>query len=277
MEVLKYCVVVYFSIQVLASRDFGTSHSFKSHHRFLSSAPSLVKPPVLSMPLRFLPCVTLTLFQVIFVQALFDSRAQQQRRSVYNAPAAEDVFTPMSFEPPPATIPARNDHPQLPIGVGQEGPLQTNRFYANFFANAQDNRTWTHLYSVWWPKNNVTQGRGLSISHTEREDFIYGPGDPVESFEDTFFRQSLALSAKELGNGTVLTTDSLTAESVDVNLAPSRSSQPLISFPLVQGMAFVTGICNGASVLIQTQKRFPTSLSSVPSSKAQPQLYMDGA
>lgn len=50
--------------------------------------------------------------------------------------------------------------------------------------------------------------------------------------------------------------DSLTSESVNVNLAPSRSAQPLISFPLVQGMAFVTGIYNGASVLVQTQQQF---------------------
>lgn len=208
------------------------------------------------MPLKFLPCATVILLQVMFVQALFDGRAQQQPHSVYNSPAAEDVFTPMSFDPPPATIPSRNDHPQLPVGVAQEGPLQTNKFYANFFANAQDNRTWTHPYSVWWPKNNISQGRGLSISHTDREDLIYGPGDPAESFEDTFYRQSLALSAKELGNDTVLTTDSLTAESVNVNLAPSRLVQPLLSFPLVQGMAFVTGIYNRASVLVQTQQQF---------------------
>lgn len=162
----------------------------------------------------------------------------------------------MSYNPPPANIRSRNDHPQLPVGVAQEGPLQTNKFYANFLANDQDNRTWTHPYSVWWPKNNASQGHGLSISHTDREDFIYGPGDPVESFEDTFFRQSLGLAAKELGNGTVLTTDSLTAESVNVNLAPSRSAQPLVSFPLVQGMGFVTGIYHGASVLIQTQQQF---------------------
>ncbi|POS70283.1 glycosyl hydrolase family 81 [Diaporthe helianthi] len=192
----------------------------------------------------------------MFVQALFDSHGHQHPRAAQDAPVAADIFTPMSFDSPPATIPSRDDHPQLPVGVVQEGPLQTNKFYASFFANAQDNRTWVHPYSVWWPKRNVLQGRGLSISHTDREDFIYGPGDPVESFDDTFFRQSLSLSAKELGNGTVLTIDNLTAESVNVNLAPSRSAQPLISFPLVQGMAFMTGIYNGASVLVQSQRRF---------------------
>ncbi|KAJ4388245.1 hypothetical protein N0V93_008852 [Gnomoniopsis smithogilvyi] len=96
----------------------------------------------------------------------------------------------------------------------------------------------------------------VEFSHTDREDFIYGPGDPVESFEDTFFLQSISLSARELGNGTVLTTDSLTASSVNVNLAPNRGAEPLITFPLVQGMGFVTGIYKHASVFLQSEVGF---------------------
>lgn len=99
------------------------------------------------------------------------------------------------------------------------------------------------------------------VSHTDRKDFIYGPGDPVESFEDTSFRQSIALSAVELRENTVLTTDSLTAFSVNVNLSPSQNASSLITFPLVQGMGFVTGIYGGATVLLQTQLQFPTNAS----------------
>ncbi|PNP85049.1 hypothetical protein FNYG_01574 [Fusarium nygamai] len=145
----------------------------------------------------------------------------------------------------------------MPVGVeNKSNPIQTNKFYANFFANNQDNATWTHPYSVWWSSDPVKQGHGLSISHTDRRDFIYGPGHPVKSFEDPAFRQSIALSARELQNGTALTTDSLTAFSANVNLAPRRGAKPLISFPLVQGMAFVTGVYSKATVVIQSQKRF---------------------
>lgn len=80
----------------------------------------------------------------------------------------------------------------------------------------------------------------------------------MESFEDTSFRQSIALSAVELGEQTSLTTDSLTASSVNVNLTPSENASTLITFPLVQGMGFVTGIYQRASVLIQTQLEFMT-------------------
>lgn len=76
--------------------------------------------------------------------------------------AIDNVFQPMSFDRPPANMPTRDDHPQMPVGVKQDTPLQTNKFYANFFAGDQNNRTWTHPYSVWWPKLNYTQGRGLS-------------------------------------------------------------------------------------------------------------------
>ncbi|KAF5983798.1 glycosyl hydrolase family 81 [Fusarium coicis] len=149
------------------------------------------------------------------------------------------------------------DHPQKPVGVdNKNNPIQTNKFYANFFANNQDNATWTHPYSVWWSDDTVKQGHGLSISHTDQRDFIYGHGNPVKSFEDPAFGQSIALSARELQNGTVLTTDSLTAFSANVNIAPKRGVKPLISFPLVQGMAFVTGVYSKATVVVQSQKRF---------------------
>ncbi|KAK1573664.1 family 81 glycosyl hydrolase [Colletotrichum navitas] len=169
---------------------------------------------------------------------------------------SEDVFVRISHDRP-ILVPTRNDHPQMPVGVvNDDDPIQTNKFYANFFAGNQDNATWTHPYSVWWSNDTVKHGHGLSVSHTDRSDFVYGPGTPAKSFEEPFFQQSIALSAQELQNGTVLTTDKLTAFSVNVNLAPAKSAKPVISFPLVQGMAFVTGVYSHATVLIQSQKQF---------------------
>lgn len=178
-----------------------------------------------------------------------------------------DVFGVLSHSKP-INVPFREDHPQKPVGVRQRGPLQTNKFYANFFANRQDNATWTHPYSVWWSNDTAKQGHGLSVSHTDRSQFIYGPGNPVQSFQDPLFRQAVALSAQELQNGTVLTTDGLTAFSVNVHLAPNKRAKPVISFPLVQGMAFVTGVYRSARVLIQSQSGF-VGVQSIP-------VYPDG-
>ncbi|KAK0376064.1 glycosyl hydrolase family 81 [Colletotrichum limetticola] len=194
----------------------------------------------------------------------FHSHSEMRRSFIHNARAdgeaarggSDNVFVKISHDRP-ILVPSRADHPQKPVGVdNNDNPIQTNKFYANFFANNQDNATWTHPYSVWWSNDTVKQGHGLSISHTDRRNFIYGPGEPVQSFEDPFFDQSIALSARKLQNGTVLTTDTLTAFSANVNLATRKGAKPIVSFPVVQGMAFVTGVYNDATVLIQSQKHF---------------------
>ncbi|KAK2058727.1 family 81 glycosyl hydrolase [Colletotrichum caudatum] len=168
-----------------------------------------------------------------------------------------DVFVPISHDRP-ILVPTRGDHPQTPVGVrnDDDGPIQTNKFYANFFAGGQNSAAWTHPYSVWWSRDAVEHGRGLSVAHADRGGFVYGPGDPAKSFEEPPLQQSVALSARELRNGTALTTDTLTAFAVNVNLAPAKGARPVVSFPLVQGMAFVTGVYSNATVLVQSQKRF---------------------
>lgn len=66
------------------------------------------------------------------------------------------------------------------------------------------------------------------------------------------------MSAVELGSTTNLTTDTLKGFSANANLVPSPGAQPLISFPLVQGMGFVTALYNGATVLLQSGVFFKT-------------------
>lgn len=115
------------------------------------------------MMTRSLLYVVLIISQAISARSFsIDHSRPWQRRSNHGALTVEDVFEPMSYDRPPAPISTRDDHPQPPVGVNQQGPLQTNKFYASFFANNQDNRTWTYPYSVWWPRKNTSQGRGLS-------------------------------------------------------------------------------------------------------------------
>ena len=66
----------------------------------------------------------------------------------------------------------------------------------------------------------------------------------------------MILSASELESSTVLTMDTLQAFSANAHLSASSGANPLITFPLVQGMGFVTGIYNGATPLIQTSVFF---------------------
>jgi endo-1,3(4)-beta-glucanase len=66
----------------------------------------------------------------------------------------------------------------------------------------------------------------------------------------------MILSASELGNNTILTTDTLLGFSANVNLAVGPGAVPAITFPLVQGMAFVTGVYTNSTPLIQTGLSF---------------------
>lgn len=62
----------------------------------------------------------------------------------------------------------------------------------------------------------------------------------------------MALSATELGESSTLSVSNPQAFSADVILAPQRGSQSRITFPVLQGMGFVTGIYRNLQPLIQT-------------------------
>ncbi|KAE9975115.1 hypothetical protein BLS_002750 [Venturia inaequalis] len=68
--------------------------------------------------------------------------------------------------------------------------------------------------------------------------------------------QSILLSAVELGDKTVLTSDSLQSFSLNANLSPHQGANPIVTFPLLQGMGFVTGVYKDCTPLIQSSVFF---------------------
>jgi endo-1,3(4)-beta-glucanase len=125
--------------------------------------------------------------------------------------------------------------------------------------------TWTHPYSVSWSKGGgAAQSWGLSISHVDANQRVFGPqsaaisGSPNTYFVNPLGIQSIILSAAELGPSTVLTTDTLQAFSVNVNLQPQPESAGRITFPLVQGMGFVTALYSGLQPALHSGVFFRT-------------------
>ena len=102
----------------------------------------------------------------------------------------------------------------------------------------------------------------MAVSHIDANQRADGPqnnvlpGAPIQYFINPVGIQSIVLSAVELGPSTVLTTDSLEAFSVNANLLPQASSSSSIKFPLVQGMAFVTGVYDNLMPAIQSSVFF---------------------
>ena len=78
------------------------------------------------------------------------------------------------------------------------------------------------------------------------------PGNPMRFFFCAVGIQSIILSAAELGPKTSLTTDTLTAFSINVNLRSPRSGQGKITFPLLQGIGFITALYTNVTPTLQT-------------------------
>lgn len=173
--------------------------------------------------------------------------------------ASQDLFVPVEMDAPPPQIPTRGTHPVAKQGFTQTAPVQTNKFYANLYLGNRNQGSWTHPYSVGWSKGGGNCASwGLFVSHTSRSQLNYGPGNPASYFISPVGIHSMVISAVELGNSTSMTLDSLRAFSVNMNLASAPGSSPRITFPLVQGMGFVTGVYNVATPVLNSDVFFKT-------------------
>ncbi|ORY62572.1 family 81 glycosyl hydrolase [Pseudomassariella vexata] len=182
------------------------------------------------------------------------------------AQAAEspNIFgAPIATNAPAAIFEVREDHPVPRLGITGTGPHQTNKFYANFYLGNQNAPTYVHPYSVAWAKGQgAASSWGLSISHIEAKQRVYGQAAPNTGAAKFYLNpvgiQSICLSAVELGPQAALTLDNMHAQSVNVNLLAVTKGKALVTFPLVQGMGFVTGIYHGSTPAIHTGVFFRT-------------------
>lgn len=187
---------------------------------------------------------------------------------------AEDLFEPVALGPPPNNIPYVPGHPVPRQGIyDKDGPIQTNKFYFNFFLGSQGFPAFITPYSLFWSKGGGNaQSWGLAVSHVDDEQKVYGPNDdkipgsPASYFINPLGIQSIILSAAEIGPSTVLTTDSLEHMSGTVNLSPALGQPPKVRVPMAQGMAFVTAIYDSAQPEVQTGV-FYRSVISLPQPK----------
>lgn len=98
----------------------------------------------------------------------------------------------------------------------------------------------------------------MSISHLEPSVLAFGPknhkipGDPVEYYINPVGLQHIVLSASELNDSSVLKTEEPKAFSAHAVLKRSPGSSQQITFPVVQGMGYVTGVYNDLQPVIKT-------------------------
>jgi len=189
--------------------------------------------------------------------------------------SGQDIFEPVAVDQPPANIEQRSGHPVPRLGINNTtGPIETNKFYANFFLGSQGSPSFVMPYSLTWSQGSGNaQSWGMSISHIADSQRVFGPPDTqIPTAPDSYYInplgiQSVILSAAELGSSTILTSDSLLAFSANIHLQPSSDSSDSITFPIVQGMGFVTGLYTNLQPAIQSSVFF-NDVSSADSPKS---------
>lgn len=184
--------------------------------------------------------------------------------------ASPNIFgAPIAISKPSKIFEERKDHPAPRVGIRGSGPYGTNKFYANFFLGNQSSPAYVHPYSLAWSRGQGSASSwGIAISHVEANQRVYGDTQPETGAAKYFLNpigiKSLCLSASELGSKTSLTTDSINSHSANVNLHPDSKAKALVSFPMVQGMGFVTAIYNGGTPVIETGVLFKTVIRLTP-------------
>ncbi|KAL2842764.1 glycosyl hydrolase family 81-domain-containing protein [Aspergillus pseudoustus] len=174
----------------------------------------------------------------------------------------QDAFVPVGTGPIPAAIPPRDDHPVAKNGVDSSNPIETNKFHSALFLGSQTNATFTHPYSLAWAKGSGNlQSFGMSVSHIEPHLLAYGPtnslpGNPVSYYINPIGIQSVILSATELSHSTTLIAENVLPFSADAVLRPQAGSAQSITLPVVQGMAYVTGVYTQLQPVIQSAVHF---------------------
>lgn len=98
----------------------------------------------------------------------------------------------------------------------------------------------------------------MAVSHIEAKQLAEAkpnpkiPGHPIEYYINPIGIQSMILSAAELQSSTVLTVDKPKGFSANAVLQPKNGSQNSITFPVLQGMAFVTGVYSNLQPQVQS-------------------------
>ncbi|XHF98012.1 hypothetical protein AWENTII_001584 [Aspergillus wentii] len=195
-----------------------------------------------------------------------------------SAMTGQDVFVPVSTGGIPSSIKSRDDHLVSRWAIDNKTtPIETNKFYAGLFLGTQTNATFTHPYTVAWAKGwGNASSFGMAVSHTELDKTSQGPqntnipGNPISNYVNAIGIQSVILSAAELKGSTLLTTENPLPFSANAVLRPDNGSTSRITFPVVQGMGFVTGIYTNLQPLIQSSIFFRHV---VPAGSPRPGIY----
>ena len=163
-----------------------------------------------------------------------------------------DITVPIATSAPPAQF-AWKQHPVQPKGFSQsdlQKPIATNKWWGNIpIPGAETSNLFAFPYTLWYSNTTLY---GMNIMHTDASQRVYDIAhSPPQYYYSPVGIISWNIGATEFNANMKMSLDTPTQFSVNVNLSPSSGSGTL-KLPLVNGMAYVTGIYSGLTPYLTT-------------------------
>ncbi|QSL66570.1 hypothetical protein MERGE_000952 [Pneumocystis wakefieldiae] len=151
-----------------------------------------------------------------------------------------DVLKPItSREPLSLFKPMNSTLSPLSIEEGDlKKPIQTNKFYSNFYLGSQSFPSFLDPYVLTWTHGDYV---GIGVAHTDDNQKVFEQSTPPKYFFNPLGIYSATFTAEELKNAN-FTLTSLDQMSVNLIIKPNNSTEKKLEMPLVRGMAYITGI-----------------------------------
>lgn len=165
------------------------------------------------------------------------------------------LFTqPISTNEPLPCFPRSTHEVSKPLNMQntENKAVETNKFYGNMFVESQTCPVWTHPYSLWWCKEPGLSG--MAVSYIEDKQKVFGPGDPPQYyFSPTNIKSFVFASTSfQSADDMELGFENPKHMSIQSSILLKSDKNKKITFPLVQGMGFVTAIYSGLNPKLQS-------------------------
>jgi endo-1,3(4)-beta-glucanase len=163
-----------------------------------------------------------------------------------------DITVPISTSAPPSQF-QWQVHPVKPQGFSGSGlrkPIETNKWWGNIpVPGAEYGNLFAFPYTLWY--SNVSLF-GMNIEHADASQRVFDTSTtPPQYYINPVGIISWNMGAKEFDQNMKKTLDTPNQFSLNVNFAPSSGSGTL-KLPIVNGMAYITGIYSGLTPYLTT-------------------------
>ena len=166
-----------------------------------------------------------------------------------------DINLPIATTAPPSQFPVRQ-HVVQPVGFSAadlQKPIETNKWWGSIpVPGAEQGNLFSFPYTLWWSNSMPC---GMNIMHTDASQRVYDTGNsPPQYYYSPVGIINWSMGATEFDSNMKMSLDTPTQFTINVNLSPSCGSGSL-RLPLVNGMAFTTGIYSGLTPCLSTVGR----------------------